>query len=310
MDKRIEADYCIEIEFKKDSERPSRVFRTMYELIETFQGIDRSFVQSIDNKIETVLLLEDIEAGSVRSWLRNVLMAIEDDALKTIDWKKAVGKYLIEAKYYLVDFLSERTAIGGIGEVKQLEAKIQKLAEETDVKWIPAYKPVPKREILEAIQGISTNLSHLTREDKATYITQEGKVPFNLQFSVAPESIEELLLEETITSKNEMILKVKKPDYLGDSMWEFRHGGRIITAKILHKEWLKDFQERKYPIQPGDSLRAIVQTNHKYDSDGELLVTNYELIEIVEVMPLSKNEQTALFNIPETNADESEDANR
>ncbi len=289
------ADYCLEINFKKGSESPSRVFRSMYELIETFQIVDRSLVKSIDNNIEPVLILEDIESGSIKTWLSNALSAIDDDALKNIDWKPAVGKYIVKAKYFIIDFFNGRTGISNSNDVKPLENELYQLAKETDVKWLPAYEPISRRELLEGIQRISSNISHLTSEDSASYITDEDKVGFNLDFQLVPESLEELLIKETISSDNEMILKVKKPDYLGESMWEFRHGGKIIPAKILNTEWLIQFQSREIDIRPGDSIRAIVKITHKYDYNGELAGTSNEILDIKEVIQVNSPEQISLF---------------
>jgi len=200
----------------------------MYELIETFQIVDKYLVKSIDNNIETVLILEDIESGSIRSWLSNALNAIDDDAIKNIDWRPAVGKYLVKSKYFIIDFLNGRTGISNINEVKPLENNLYRLAKETDVKWLPAYEPIARRGLLESIQKISSNISHLTSEDSASYITDDDKVDFNLEFNLVPESLEDLLVQETLSSESELLLKVKKPDYLGESMWEFRHGGKNI----------------------------------------------------------------------------------
>lgn len=87
--KDLKADFCIEIDFEKGSESPSRVFRTMTGLIETFQDIDRDLIQSINQsineKIEPVVIIEDIEAGSLRTWLANRIRDIDDEALKNID---------------------------------------------------------------------------------------------------------------------------------------------------------------------------------------------------------------------------------
>ncbi len=57
--------------------------------------------------IETEILLEDIEAGSIKVWLRNALHAVEDEALKTLDWKPAVGKYLVRAKYAVIRWIDD-----------------------------------------------------------------------------------------------------------------------------------------------------------------------------------------------------------
>ena len=45
------------------------------------------------------MVLEEIETGSIKIWLGNQLNRVDDDALKKLDWKPLVGKYLVRAKY-------------------------------------------------------------------------------------------------------------------------------------------------------------------------------------------------------------------
>jgi hypothetical protein len=61
------ADFCLEIKFAKGAENPSRVFRAMSNLIEVCQRLDSSLVQTIDVKIQPLLVLEDVES-SVSVW--------------------------------------------------------------------------------------------------------------------------------------------------------------------------------------------------------------------------------------------------
>ena len=96
------------------------------------ERLDAELANTIDSNIETVMMLEDIEAGSIRVWLRNALRATEDDALKTFDWKPAVGKYLVRAKYVVLKWLdNEGTAPRSL---PALAREIQSIAVETDVK--------------------------------------------------------------------------------------------------------------------------------------------------------------------------------
>jgi len=292
----LKADFCIEMEYERESENPSRVFRSMFELIDSFQEIDKNLVTSIDVNIEPILLLEDIEAGSIKVWLRNVLKLIPDDAAYGLDWKPIVGQYLVRAKKAMVDFLGEKTTITNADEIKPLEDEIYELAEKTKVRWLPAYTRIPPKQILEGIQKISQSLSHLTKGDRANYIVPDEPVSeFNLTFYIAPESIEDLLAKETLTSESEMLLKVKKPDYLGESMWDMRHGIGVIQVRILDKEWLDKFQDRRINILPGDSLRAKVQIINKYDTDNELISTHYDATKILEVISTPNHEQLDLF---------------
>lgn len=292
----IKADFCIEIEFKKGSKSsPARVFRTMTDLIESFQVIDNSLVQSIDVKIEPVLVLEDIEAGSLKAWLRNVLEVVDDEALKNIDWKPQVGRYLVKAKYFIVNFLEGKTEISDRKQIDDLSNNLLKAARDTDVLRIPTYTPIPVPEITQSIRRISESLSHLDPDDKASYTTADDGASFNLEFNFAPEAIEELLTKETIINEQEMILKVKKPDYLGESMWDFRHEGRTIQAKILDQTWLESFQSRQSGVRPGDALRVKLQITVHYGYDGEVVGTYFSILEVIDIIPYNPPEQNALF---------------
>lgn len=93
-----------------------------------------------------------------------------------------------------------------------------------------------------------------------------------------------------------MIPKVKKPDYLGESRWEFRHGTRPISAKIVHADWLKDFHNRKYDIRPGDSLRATVLTTVSYGYDKEVVAIHYDITEVKEIIQQSNSDQLPLLS--------------
>lgn len=301
MPKDIKADFCIELTFKKGTGCPSRVFRSLSELIDTIQVIDNHLVGCIDTRIEPVLMLEDIESGSIRTWLSSVLKAMPDDAIYNLSWKKLVGSYLLKAKYYMINFLEGKTTISNTDEIKPLTSKLHQLAKETEVRMLPDYKEIQPRELLEDMQRMSDNLSHLGEGDSASYITPEEKARFNLDFKLAPETVEELLVHETISAEAEMILKVKKPDYLGESMWEFRFGEHIIPVKIVDKVWLEKFQSRQIYVQPGDSIRGMVKRSDKYDADGNLTGTTYELLKVLNVITASNDKQVGMFKAGEDN---------
>ena len=295
-DDTLKADFCIEIQYKKESENPSRVFRAMSELIDSFQATDQRLVKAIAINIETILLLEDIETGSIKVWLRNLLKAIPDDAVYRLDWKPIIGQYLVKSKKIIINFLENKTTITNIDEIKPLEDEIYKLAEKTEVRWLPAYTRIQPRQLLESIKDISASLSHLTEGDNARYIVpDEPEAEFNLTFNLAPESIEDLIAKETLSSESELLLKVKKPDYLGESMWDFRHGTSTVSASILDKEWLEKFQSREVDVRPQDFIRARVGISHKYDQDGELIATHYSILKVIEVIFALDQAQPNMF---------------
>jgi hypothetical protein len=278
-----EADFGIEINFQPGSDAPARVFKAMTALIETFESIDRELVNSVA-KIQPVLLLEDIEAGSVKTWLRTQLESLDDAALKSGDWKRMVGAFLVKAKYILIDFLQERVTVTSKEEIEEVQQQLLRAAQETDVLAIPAYHPLPINRVADAIRRIGEATQPLKPSDSARYLSPAGDAEFNLTLSIAPEAFDALITRETIINKDVMILKVKKPDFLGESMWEFRYEDRSIEAKFLDTDWLQKFRDRSIVLRPGDAIKALVETEVRYSFEGEVILTAYRIINVQEII--------------------------
>jgi|YNPBryulayer2012_1023412.scaffolds.fasta_scaffold08509_3 hypothetical protein len=295
MENNLIADFCIAIDFEKGSEAPSRVFRALSDIIDSFHALDKDLIQSIDSKIEPIVLLEDIESGSIKTWLRYIFNELDDEALKKLDWKSIIGRYLVKAKYLIIKFLEDKTEITNRFQIEELNKNLLNLAQETNIKHIPAYTPLTTQALLQHLERMTKAVSYLTDKDKVKYITREDEASFNLHFKIVPELIEDILTKEKIESCITMILKVKKPDYLGESKWEFKHENKTIPMKILDSDWLKAFQNREIDIRPGDSIRAEVQIITKYGYDLNVVSITYNISKVLEVIPLTIHDQSPLF---------------
>lgn len=294
-DQRIQADFAIEIDFERGSESPSRVFRTMTGLIEAFEQVDQDLTRSIDVKIKPVLLLEDVQAGSVRAWLRSVVKDMPDDALAKAEWKPILGTYLVKAKRAILNWTDGKTSVTTRQEIVALQQSLTSLAEETQINRIPAYAPPDMRQVLGRVQQMSDALEYLRPGDRASFGSNEGDANFNLAFHIVPETLDALLTERTITNRAELLLKVKKPDYLGDSRWELRHGSRTVPAKIEDVDWLRRFQSREVNVRPGDALWAKVRVEVGYGHDGELVGEHFFIEEVLQISEPGAGENLSLL---------------
>jgi hypothetical protein len=281
---RSRASFGLKINFDEGEGDPSRVFLAMAELIKVCQDIDRRLVSSIQVDVEPILLLEDIQQGSLIAWIRSTFKFPKDTPSLGLDSHK-LEEYLGESKFALVDFTRSKTALTDVG-LTEVQMKIFGiLSEKKPTPELPIYTPVPKKDLLFGIQKIQSAVAYLTEDkDGVEYIGRDNsKTPFNLALDITPGVIEDILTKETLANEITMLLKVKKPDYLGSSQWEFKDAKGSIDVKINDFEWLERFRNREFVLAPGDSVLAIVGVVSKYDIDNNLISTRHTLLKVLEL---------------------------
>ncbi|MBK7236837.1 MAG: hypothetical protein IPI02_14870 [Sterolibacteriaceae bacterium] len=75
-------EFEIRIEFQRGVGDPTRVFRSMAGLIDAVQRLDGHLAQMIGANVRTSLVLQDVEAASLKSRLHSVVEAIPDEPLQ------------------------------------------------------------------------------------------------------------------------------------------------------------------------------------------------------------------------------------
>lgn len=114
-------------------------------------------------------------------------------------------------------------------------------------------------------------------------------------------AIESVAIAETVTDvrrfegEAEMTLLVKKPDYLGNSKWEFKDDKKAISAHISDPEWLHDFHNGEAILQPGSSLICNVRYRHDLDKSGNTIDSVYEVTRVIETIAPSDATLNDLF---------------
>lgn len=294
MIKNLDFDFNIVIDFDKESPNPSRVFDSMSLLIKAFEQFDTDLVKHIDNSIDAVLILEDVEKGSLKTVLKNIIKGIPDEPLENGDIRGMIGHYLLKAKYVLLNKLEGKVTLTDAKEIEIIETDLLHAAKETGVDKFSSFVSPSRKVIIKNIDSINKSLEPLGEKDSVTYESSAGDATFNMELTIDYERMEELITNETIESESTLILKVKKPDYLGDSKWGFKHGSATIYASISDKEWLMEFQNRKIDVRPQDSLVCKVKSVVKYDDQYEPISNSFEVTKVVKVNPRPDSGQVTL----------------
>jgi hypothetical protein len=274
----------ISIDYTPGTQDPGRVFRSMAALIEAFQSIDRDLAKAVSATVDPEVYLERVEVGSIRAVLRTVLRQVDDEALKNLDWKPLVGQYLVRGKQILLGWLDGKPTIESRGEILGLrQALLAAAPDSVEALQLPA-QPIPVARLLEDLRALSEGVAPLLPTDAADFEVGGETSRIETRFRISSEEIETLLTEQTLESTAEMVLLVKKPDYLGRSRWEFKLGEQAIEAKMLDEAWLELFRTGTIILKPGYALRATVKSEMAMGFEGAVVGTRYEVLRVLGVI--------------------------
>jgi hypothetical protein len=258
-----DADFSFRIVFEKGQGDPRRIFDAASELIDGFEHLDEAIAGSADATIRPLMVLEDIEAGSIRVWLSSFLKTVDDQGLREGEWKKAIGPALA-----------------------------------SNIRQLGDYAPIHEAKLLAALDSFQDAKRLLGLNDKLMLEAPSHKT-YEVDLTKTWDPSEVITPDKTTTEKHsegEIILTIRKPDMTGKSKWQFTRGKFPIFAKITHQEWLKKFHDRKVEgFHSGDAMRCRVKFTYVFDEKGTMLEEQIEIIEVLEIIDGSGGEQLPML---------------
>jgi hypothetical protein len=287
MPTEIKSSFEIKLEFDKNTENPSRLFYSFAEMIDSVNKLDIVIAKTINSSISSKIILDDIEKGSILAKLWNELVISEDGKIDNPAPQENVKNYLENSRRAAINFVSHnKSSVEDLGE---LGSEIAEIAETNKVKETFNYAEPNLIELAKSINEIKNSTDDLNGNE-GFILTNLGENPSEIIRSggekIDIEAVEKFLTKEELVNNYEAFYKIKKPDFLGDSQWDFKHGTKSIKVKILHQEWLDKFHKGEIVVLPGDSLKVKIKQTNKYNQNGYLIS---EKIEIIEVLEIRKN---------------------
>jgi len=135
------------------------------------------------------------------------------------------------------------------------------------------------------VANVATSAKAHNPEGTLTFSTENEKSVFS------PDDLIEMSktqhIEETILCRKtqiETILKIKKPDILLRTKWDFYYNDKLISAKIDDDGWLEQLHNREFKIGCGDSIKVILEQSFDLDSTMSLVEGSerYTVIKVIE----------------------------
>lgn len=287
--------FAITVTYDKAAPNPEKVFFGIGKLIESFQYLDSQLVHCVDSNIRAEIVLDNVEKGSIKLWLANVLRSIDDDAVLSGDYKKAIAPFLVKGKYYILGKLGAVNQIEDAEFVEEMENELYAIARDSKINTLNCYSMPTREELLEGISKVGDAFAEFGEKESIQMTDAEGNtIVLNKKFRLPMSDISQFCSGEIIENDTECILKVRRPDFLGETEWDFRLQDQAIKGAIKDTEWLNRCLSRKITVLPGDSLRVILHDTATYDPSGNLIKHKYYIKKVIGVLPFIKVEEPLL----------------
>lgn len=278
------------IDFSPGEIEAVRLFRAVTSLVQLIEDVGRQVTNSVHPDARYSLLVEGVHEGSLFTWLK---ADITQENIEP-EIRGRILRLATKIPTFLFRFLKERETVSSRDEILEFQAMVQAEIEHSEVAPIAA-SPIPASAFAASMQAYGSAMSNLSDKERVRYTDGENETELNQDFSISEDALEKILVKESVTQTSEMILKVKKPDYLGQSKWEFRHDKRRIEATIDDMNWLHKFRSHEISILPGDAIRATVRSEVAYSLDNEVIKTEHRILRVIEIIQGVSGQQAELL---------------
>jgi hypothetical protein len=293
--KPADADFGVTVDFTKGESDPVAVFGGIAAMLRGFSSLDEVLIEALDPKLEPIMVLEDVEASTITTWVRNKLRQTDDQLIKDADWKKTVGRYALKAKYRVLEYLDKRADAQEAQRLDTLKHDLERLAQDAEFRAIPLRAPIQLEQLVVPLDQIQDAKSLLSEFDRLIVKSDDHEHEVNLRATKRPsEFLPVPAANRQSTGEMEMTLLVRRPDYLGDALWEFKHGSNPISAHILDAEWLDRFRQGQEIIKPGSALVCRVAYSYAYDEKSKLSSAKHDIVKVIKVINTSAHQTDLL----------------
>ncbi|MDF2505603.1 hypothetical protein [Clostridium sp.] len=290
--------FCIIIDYKNYVNNPSALFKSVSSIIDALKFADETLISSFSTTVDHSFVLDSVEKGSIKVFLKHLLENIPDSALEELDVKKIIGHFLVLGKKKILEKMEEEE-ITELDSIEKLQIELYEEIEKTNILPLKNYNTIDTKKLLTSMNNISVAVNQMPEEVDVYYevITpssdNRNRYIVNRNFSI-PEKLLEPEISYLGESTCVMTIKIKQPDYVSNAMWEFKYEGTSIDAKFEDIQWLYDFQNRKIDVRPKDSLKVNMRVISFHDENKTEIKRKYSILKVLEVIQFNPMDQLSI----------------
>ncbi|WP_409075042.1 hypothetical protein ACF2G4_14555 [Pantoea sp. C3] len=273
----------IKIDYLKNRDNPEQVFSAMALYISAYKQYGQLIAQASNDNIEYELRLQDIEKGSIKALLGSI--------------GNGFGSFITKMSSDLMNDLVEIEEIILPEQVDDLAKKQERRMEENTGN-ISFY--INRVEFAKVLKNLSAANELLYKDEKAEIESinpnDNNIVHINTRMRFLGDPDTMFNIKNPMFYHGRDCLDIIKPVNFGDSQWQVRSRttNRTFMASIMHKEWLRAYQNGEIPLITARYC-MIAKIYYEVDQKNKKSpVKNALIVEVLKVVP-SNEDQDALL---------------
>src|SRR5262245_6125189 len=184
--KPADADFGVTVDFIKGESDPVAIFGGVAEMLRGFANLDEVLIEALDPHLEPIMVLEDVEVGSITTWVRNKVRQTDDQLIQAGDWKKLVGRYALKAKYRVLEYLDKRADAQEAKRLDTLKHDLERLAQDAEFRALPLRTSIPLERLVKPLDQIQDAKALISEVDRVIIKTDDQQYEIDLSVTKRP----------------------------------------------------------------------------------------------------------------------------
>ena len=285
--------YSLIFDYEKEKTNPLILLSNITKVLQGFNELNNALCENIDTDIEVYPCLVDIEKGSIKLNLKDIIeQKITDENIeKFADNPKkfvitSVLKFIRHSIFRILNITKE------LPNQKREQKIIETIEEEFNK--IPKNdllaKQINKNKILTSINTITQSAKNINKVILVDEIN--NSVIIDTTFEYTSPILETENNKKTNSLK--VSLPIKKPDLLGASKWELIFVERKINATIEDTDFLEKVKKSEISFSSNMEMNCILRIEIYFSKEQKPLEERYFIEKVFKVVKTTEYKQSLL----------------
>lgn len=282
--------YIIKVDYDSTRDNLSDSLKSLGKIVEGHKRLSDILIKATGEQgiSSTFIKMQNIEAGSIKLYIKRMFKKDNGEAVEN----ECLDMFSKKTTATIIKYMNTKKSIRK-EDIPALREEIIENYQNSNGKNI---LPIADEEIIDCARALQTP-DELGEKQNVTTTFLGKDYTYAPDFKVNENEIKEDYVVTEDSLDNSILIKIKKPDYIGNSQWTVIYQDKTVEARILDEDWLNRFQNGKLLYKdcplPQNTIKvtADISIEKKNNIEQKVFLTIKKIKEVIK----NNNKQNILL---------------